>query len=382
MISPRIAIIGAGPAGLTLARLLARASIVPKVFERDPYSDYRPQGGTLDLHEKSGQQAIRDAGLWDDFRKHARYDGQESKLLLKTGKIIFQTEGSKEGDEGTKPEIDRTALRNLLLGSLSPDVVEWGHALQSVEPAGENRYNLHFKDGKVNSGYDLVVGADGTWSRVRPLLSSTQAYYSGCTFLSSDIPCPEGPRYHGINRLVGRGSAYAVSDRKGIFGQRHSDNSIRTYVSFVVEDSQWADHFRKLDPAESRAAILKHFEDWDSTILDLVRLSEGPFTSRPLYMLPVGFKWDARPGVTLVGDAAHVMTPYAGEGVNIAMSDSLELAKAIIAGVKEGNLHGKVRESELQMFPKAEKSARRTENNMRLVFWADDIETAMMSFSH
>ena len=128
MASPRIATIGAGSAGLTLARHLVKASTFPSVFERDLSANHPPQGVTFNLHEQSGQEAIRDAGLWDEFRKHARYDGQESKMLLKTGKILFQADGGKKGDEGMKPEIDRTTLRSLLLGSLNPELVKWGHA--------------------------------------------------------------------------------------------------------------------------------------------------------------------------------------------------------------------------------------------------------------
>ncbi|KAG9119873.1 hypothetical protein FRC07_004891, partial [Ceratobasidium sp. 392] len=161
----RIAIIGAGPAGLTLAKLLLTHSIVPHVFERDLSADARPQGGTLDLHEHTGQQALRDAGLWDQFRKYARYDGQEAKMLTKDGKLLLQERGSKEGDQHTRPEIDRFDLRAILLQSLEPAVVRWGHALESVEQADDGTYALRFGNGKVESGYDLVVGADGTWSR-------------------------------------------------------------------------------------------------------------------------------------------------------------------------------------------------------------------------
>lgn len=379
MTVPRIAIIGAGPAGLTLARVLINNSITPDVFESDTSADYRPQGGTLDLHEDSGQQAICDAGLWDEFLKYARCDGQEAKFLVKSGKVIIHVEPKPEGDGDARPEIDRTALRNLLLHSVSPDAIRWGHALKSVEPAGD-LYDLHFKDGKVEPGYDLVVGADGAWSRVRPLLTAVKPFYSGCTFISFDITHPEGPEYDGINALIGQGSAYTCSDYKSIFGQRHSDKSIRAYAAFNTNDNpHWADRYKDKSPDEIRADVLTHFKGWPPAALDLVRLADGEVVSRPLYMLPVGFKWETRPGVTLLGDAAHVMTPFAGVGVNMAMGDSLGLARAIIAGVKEGDLNGKIRESEVAMFSRVEVAARRTEKNMKAVMFSDDVEAAMTS---
>ncbi|KAG8727822.1 hypothetical protein FRC12_022195, partial [Ceratobasidium sp. 428] len=202
---PRIAIVGAGPAGLTLAKLLLTHSISSHVFERDPSPDARPQGGTLDLHEHTGQQAIRDAGLWDEFRKHARYDGQEAKILTKEGKILMQERGSKEGEQNTRPEIDRFDLRSILLQSIGPDVVRWGRVLESVEPGDDGTYSLRFKNGDLESGYNLVVGADGAWSRVRSLVTTVEPFYSGVSFVELKIPHPEGPEYDEVNALVGRG---------------------------------------------------------------------------------------------------------------------------------------------------------------------------------
>ncbi|KAG8692311.1 hypothetical protein FRC11_003702, partial [Ceratobasidium sp. 423] len=176
--SPRIAIVGAGPGGLTLACILVRHSIIPTVFEREPSPDCRQQGGTLDLHTHSGQQALRDAFLWDQFLKHARYDAQTMKILVKSGDIIYEDGPSAEGEEGSRPEIDRTALRNLLLESFGPSNVKWDYTLASVEPAGDNKHDLHFKNGKVETGFDLVVGADGAWSRVRPRLTPIVPFYS------------------------------------------------------------------------------------------------------------------------------------------------------------------------------------------------------------
>ncbi|KAG9101774.1 hypothetical protein FS749_003463 [Ceratobasidium sp. UAMH 11750] len=375
---PRIAIIGAGPSGLTLARLLLNKSIVPHVFERDLSADFRPQGGTLDLHEHSGQQAIREAGLWEEFRKHARYDGQEAKVVTKGGKVLHQVDGSKEGDRNTRPEIDRVDLRTILLQSVGPDVVRWGHVLESVEPGDDGTYSLRFKDGKIENGYNLVVGADGTWSRVRPLITPVEPFYSGISFVELKIPHPEGSKYDEINALVGRGSMYALGDQKAIMAQRQSDNSIRVYAGFSTgDDPTWTNRFQEESPGTVLASLRSHFVGWQPILLDFLQLAESSAIPRPLYMFPVDHKWDARAGVTLVGDAGHVMTPFAGEGVNTAMWDALELAKAIISGVEEGNLDAKIRESEIALFQRAEASARRTEGNLKMTMGTGDIAENM-----
>ncbi|QRV91017.1 FAD-binding domain protein [Ceratobasidium sp. AG-Ba] len=369
--TPRIAIIGAGPGGLTLASLLQRSSIQPFIYERDPFAGYRPQGGTLDLHYHSGQQALRDAGLWDEFLKHARFEAQAMKILTKSLDLVFEDEPPSEDQvEDSRPEIDRTALRAILLQAVGNDKVNWGHALASVEPATDHTFNLHFKDGKTETGFDLVVGADGAWSHVRPLITSVTPFYSGISVIELRITSPQGAKFDAVNELVGQGNAFTFGDGKAIQAQRLGTGDIRIYASFTTgeDESDWLKRFDPNNPSAVKAEILTYFDDWAPVLQDIIRLSDDTVQMRPLYMAPLDYSWTNRQGLTLLGDAAHVMTPYAGEGVNAAMWDSLELAKAIIEGVKTGNLNEHIQQYEKEMFERAHESARRTNRNKESLF--------------
>lgn len=83
-----VTIIGGGPGGLTLARILQKRGYEVTVYERENSASSRGQGGTLDLHAESGQEALKEAGLIDKFWEHARPEGQDTRILDKTGKVL------------------------------------------------------------------------------------------------------------------------------------------------------------------------------------------------------------------------------------------------------------------------------------------------------
>ncbi|CCO31172.1 putative monooxygenase [Rhizoctonia solani AG-1 IB] len=197
--------------------------------------------------------------------------------------------------------------------------------------------------------------------------------------IQMDIPKPDGPKYESINSLVGRGAFYVFAAGQGMVAQRSSDNTIRVYPMFysTTDEHTWAERFIEGPAEHARSKVIKQFEGWAPIFLEVMQATEGPVIPRPIYMFPVDHKWEARQGVTLIGDAGHVMTPAAGEGVNMAMWDGAELAKAIVAGVKEGNIDEKVHESELKLFKRAEESARRTQRNLRSIMVSDDIREGM-----
>jgi 2-polyprenyl-6-methoxyphenol hydroxylase-like FAD-dependent oxidoreductase len=318
---PQIAIIGGGPGGLMLARLLLLRGLEPVVFERDRHAGDRPQGGSLDLHGETGQRAMRLAGLEKEFGAAARPEDQGDRLYDQNGTLLFDRDGS--GDN--RPEIDRTALRNILLDSLPPGLVRWDSRVDAVTPQADG--GLGVLCGGMVERFDIVVGADGAWSRVRPLLTDAKPLYEGVTLVELGF---DAKRHADVDALVGGGKMFAVGDNRVLIAQRNGHGHIRGYAGLRLPENvacEWTTEA----PDRIRIGLLQVFAGWAPALTGLIE--RGDFIAvRPLHAMPIGYGWQSRPGITLLGDAAHLMSPFGGEGVNLALADAADLADALTSG--------------------------------------------------
>lgn len=370
--TPRIAIIGGGPSGLTLLNVLARKDIAATLYERDEEFDSRAHlGGTLDLNPETGQAALEAAGVWDAFVAHSRPEGMAVLVTDRTGEPLFHWVPSPETEKTARPEIDRTVLRKILVDAAPAGSIKWGHALSSVEHVpGKDEWELTFANGN-KTVVDLVVGADGGRSNVRPLISDAEVQYTGITGVEVSFETDKHPE---LAEHVGFGSVYAYDDYKSITAQRTGDGRVRIYAFIGSQDE---DEFARLYAAEGAQRTidhtLSHFSDWAPWLQDIVRVADlNAVYPRSLYMLPVGHTWTHRKGVTLTGDAMNLMTPFAGRGANIAMYGAMQLGLAIASarGRPMEEVDAKVAEHEKELCLRAGEDARVTEFNMKAAMFA------------
>ncbi|MGW7256588.1 FAD-dependent oxidoreductase [Streptomyces sp. NPDC054834] len=358
-----IAVVGAGLGGLTLARVLHVHGIEAAVHDLDHSPEARVQGGMLDIHDDSGQEALRAAGLHEEFLTLVHQGGEAMRILDKDARVRMETP-----DDGTggRPEIDRGELRGLLLGSLPEGTIRWGAKVTDVRPLGAGRHEVTLADGGSFTT-DLLVGADGAWSRVRPLVSDARPAYTGVSFVEADLP--DADVRHPVSAdVVGGGMLFALGAGRGLLAHRETDGSLHVYVALEAPE-EWLDGIDFAGTEAAKRAVLEHFSDWDKSLRALIADADGPLVPRRIHALPVGHRWERVPGVTLLGDAAHLMSPFAGEGANLAMLDGAELGLALAA--HPGDTESALAAYEEKMFPRSEASAAESADNGLLLFRSD-----------
>ncbi|AHH99036.1 NAD(P)/FAD-dependent oxidoreductase [Kutzneria viridogrisea] len=343
-----VTIIGAGLGGLTLARVLHVHGIPATVYEAESSPMARAQGGMLDIHDYNGQLAVKAADLMDEFRGLILEGRQQMRILDPDGTVLFD-----KADDGTggRPEVQRGELRQLLLDSLPAGTVRWGHKVSSTRALGEGRHEVSFADGStvVTS---LLVGADGAWSKVRPLLSEATPEYAGTLFVETYL-FEADTRHPATAKAVGGGSLIAPARDKGINAHRESGDTLHTYV-MLTRSQDWFAAIDFTDAAAATARIAQEFDGWAPELTALITDGDTAPVLRPHYALPIGHRWDRVPGVTLVGDAAHLTAPN-GEGANLAMLDGAELGQALAA--HPDDLETALTEYEQAMFSRSSEAA-------------------------
>lgn len=329
----KIAIIGGGPGGLTLARLLQLKGYEVKVYERDTDKNVRQQGATLDLHEESGLKALIAAGLLGDFKKHYRPDADKLRLTDHNAVVHFDDHTSEipvaQNGGSFRPEIDRGPFRDLLISSLKKDTIVWNSKFVSLKAKDEG-WDLIFDNG--NTVYaDLVIAADGANSKIRNYITDVASVYSGLTIVEGNIynAARNAPK---LWKLAKGGKIFALGFEKSIILSTKGDGSLSFYTG-TKEKKDWVKtsgiNF------ENKEAVYDWFKgrfaDWGSEWHELFGSDESYFVPRPQYHFPTDQQWQSLSNLTMLGDAAHRMPPYAGEGVNMAMLDALELAEQLTA---------------------------------------------------
>lgn len=370
----KIAIVGGGSGGLTLARLLQQEGLDVKVYERDENRHVRLQGATLDLHFESGLKALEKANLMDAFKENYRPDNDRYRVVDKNG-VLFVDDHDKEstgtfGDEWFRPEIDRGPLRDILLDSLQPDTVIWDSHIVSLENK-DDQWEIIFKNGKTATA-DLVIGADGANSKIRPFLTPIKPDYSGVIYLVSNILEAEKntPKLY---ELVKGGKILAMGDSKTLFLSEKGDGSLDVYIGFKASDT-WASEngidLKNIKEVEDW--FKKEFNGWDDCWLELFEDEQTEFLERPLYGMPLDQQWETQNNITLLGDAAHLLPPN-GEGVNSAMLDALVLSENLTNGAFK-DLKSAIVDYEKQMFTRFANEGKETAEMMDFMYSPDGLK--------
>ncbi|UKZ92887.1 uncharacterized protein TrAFT101_007820 [Trichoderma asperellum] len=380
-----IAIIGAGPCGLTLARLLHRKNIPFTVYENEESAATLVSSGSLDIRKETGQLALQEAGLYNAFAQKARWEDDRVTFFDSYGELLHRATGEAEDGEdglktGGKPEIDRRSLRDILLESIPQNQIVWSHRLTKLSFDGVNSSPvLHFSNGNTVGGFSLVVGTDGAWSKVRAAITSTKPQYAGSTFIETRIQ--ESSLLHKtLTDKIGHGIALFLAGPSRMIIQRQGDNSYRIYFGITAPEHFVGTSMDLNDTQATRDMLLSSFfKGWAEDLRDYIRNAEN-FRSWPLYQLPTeSFGWNSVPGVTLAGDAAHLSLPN-GEGVNLAMKDALELVTKIEENGLE-HINKAVEEYERDMLKRGKYHIKAGEEMDRLMTHPEGAKAVVKAFA-
>lgn len=373
----KVAIIGGGPGGLTLARLLQEKGVDVKVYERDENKNIRQQGSTLDLHEDTGLKALLEAGLLEEFKKYYRPGADEMKITDRNMTVVYNDDNEKPkedfGNEHFRPEIDRGPLRDLLIASLKEENVVWNSKFIEMKPSDKG-WEISFENG-TNVYADFVIASDGANSRIRKYITAIQPLFSGVTAIEINVYNAErnAPK---LWKLVNDGKVFALDQGKTILFSAKGDGTLSVLIGLKTEENWVENSGIDFKNKESLSKWFKEeFSNWNAEWQELFDSNDIAIIPRPMYHFPLDQYWKPLPNLTMIGDAAHRMPPYAGEGANQALADALELYEVLISDLFP-NMENAIaffekkmcaRTSEITEITLQQTAAMHDENNLKLL---------------
>lgn len=354
----RTLIIGAGLGGLCLAHGLRQAGIDVEVFERRPTPADQPSSYGIHLNA-DGLRALHGClppGNWERLDASAvpardliRFHDQRLRTLAVRDR---ETPENTTDPITRRRAISRGALRDALLHGLDGEtgVVRWGKEFTHYEQTPDGRVEAHFADGS-QSGGDLLVGADGSNSRVRrqrlpgvDRLDLGVLTVAGRATLTPELAAllPAGVTDGSVNNLVPSGPGWMF------LATWQAEHGQYLVWAWAAARSSYPSDVDRLPPEELRGLVSERIRDWAPAVRKLVAETD-PATIAPVALrsMPNLEPWEPS-AVTLLGDAIHNMTPMAGIGANTALRDADELRRAISVSRTE-DIASRVGEYERQM---------------------------------
>lgn len=389
----QVAIIGGGMGGLLLARLLQMQNVNVKVYERDQNEEVRVQGSPLDLHEDSGLKAMKQADLLNEFYAKVRPNASKARIVNKDFELKFDehsiqknvlelnsnsNKNSLQDISKPRPEIDRSELRNILIQSLLPETIIWNSHFLSMEKQ-KNGWRLHFKN-ETSFYADLVIAADGANSKVRSYFNAEKPIYSGITMLEGTIynAKENAPNLFEFSK---GGKVMAFGNEQTIMYGTKGDGSLMFLLSSKIPEN-WISE-SKLD-FKNNSEVFDWFKEvykeWSPKWDELLLSKELYFIPRPQYYFSFNQTWKTQDNLTMIGDAAHRMPPFAGKGANLAMWDALELSESLTRNQFE-DLKTAISYFEKRMLERAAEATKDTLKNGEQLHSKDALENLVAIFN-